>query len=308
MHIVISGSSGLIGTALVSALEDAGHRVTPLLRAATAGERDGVFWDPVAGVIAADAWVGVDAVINLSGRSIGEHRWTKAEKELIRSSRVDSTRLLADALAGLERPPRVLLNASAMGIYGDCGDAALAESEAPGEGFFPEVCAAWENATAAASSVGIRVVNLRTSIVLSGRGGALGRLLAPFGPSWLSPYRWGLGGWIGNGRQWWSWISMRDQVRAILHLLDSELAGPVNLSSPEPVTNKVFLKAVGSALRRPVWLPIPKFVLRLVLGSGLAKATLFDSQRVIPQRLLDDGFTFEDTDITAALRTAFTEA
>jgi len=149
------------------------------------------------------------------------------------------------------------------------------------------------------------VVHIRTWIVLSGRGGALSRLLAPFGPSWLSPYRWGLGGWIGNGSQWWSWISIDDHVRAILHLLGSDLSGPVNLTSPAPATNKSFLKSVGRALRRPLWLPIPRWVLRMVLGPEMARATLFDSQRVLPARLLDDGFRFDDPDLSAALSEAF---
>ncbi len=194
-----------------------------------------------------------------------------------------------------------------MGIYGDRGDEELTEESPPGKGFFPDVCRAWEAATAPAEEAGIRVAHLRTGIVLSGGGGALGRLLAPFGPSWLSPYRWGLGGWVGSGRQWWSWISIDDQIRAILHLLEAPVAGPVNLTSPLPVTNKRFLKAVGRALRRPVWLPIPRFVFRIVLGSGLAQSTLFDSQRVLPSRLVESGFRFEDRDLDEVLAGAFTD-
>jgi uncharacterized protein (TIGR01777 family) len=301
MHVAISGSSGLLGTALVGALDESGHRVTRILREATANGRDGVFWDPASGILDTDGLAGVDALVNLSGRSIGERRWSETEKQLLRHSRIGPTRLLAEALAGMDDPPGVLLNASAIGIYGDRGDDVLTEDRAPGEGFFPDLCRDWEEAAGPAVEAGIRVVNLRTSIVLSSEGGAIGRLLAPFGPSWLSPYRWGLGGWIGSGRQWWSWISIDDQVRAMMHLLDSDLAGPVNLTSPTPVTNKAFLKAVGEALRRPVWLPIPKFVLRMVLGSELAEATLFDSQRVVPERLLEDGFEFRDLEVRPAL-------
>jgi uncharacterized protein (TIGR01777 family) len=299
VRIAIAGSSGLIGTALIAALRADGHVVDRLVRPASAGS--GISWDPAAGTIDAAALEGVDAVINLAGRSIGDRRWSAAEKELLTSSRVDSTTLLSEALAGLARKPEVLINASAIGFYGDRGDEELNEDAAVGEGFFPDLCGAWEASTNAASAAGIRVVRLRTGIVLSGEGGALGRLLAPFGPAWLSPYRWGLGGWIGSGRQWWSWISMRDQVRAMRHLLSSDLSGPVNLTAPSPVANKTFMKAVGRALRRPVWIPIPRFVLRLLLGSGLAEATLFDSQRVVPTRLLGDGFAFEDTDLDEAL-------
>ena len=175
---------------------------------------------------------------------------------------------------------------------------------APGAGFFADLCREWESATDSAAAAGIRVVCIRSGIVLSGEGGALGRLLAPFGPRWLRPYRWGLGGWVGTGRQWWSWISVGDEVRAIEHLLDSALAGPVNLTAPGPVTNKDFMKAVGRALRRPVLIPIPRFVLRAALGSELAGATLFDGQRVLPSRLLEDGFRFADTDVQRAIREA----
>lgn len=303
MQIAVSGSTGLIGTVLVEALEEAGHRVIRMVRPTTSGQHEGISWDPASGTIDAAALDGIDAVINLSGRSIGERRWTPAEKELIRSSRVGPTRLLAETLAGLDRRPAVFLSASAVGIYGDRGDEVLDEDSGPGEGFFADVCRAWEEATAPAAEAGIRTVLLRTGIVLSGEGGALGRLLAPFGPRWLSPYRWGLGGWIGSGRQWWSWVSIEDQVRAIVHLLESPLAGPVNLAAPEPATNKTFMKAVGRALQRPVLLPIPRFVLRLVLGGELAEATLFDSQRVLPRRLQEDGLEL-GTDLDGALTTA----
>lgn len=304
MRIAVAGSTGLIGGALVSVLGAEGHEVVPLIRPDTPGTMEGIAWDPGRGTIDGAGLEGCDAVVNLAGRSIGDRRWTDAEKVLIRSSRVDSTALLASAIAGMQRKPEVFVNASAFGIYGDRGEERLTEDAPPGEGFFPDVCRAWEAATAAASAAGVRVVNLRTGIVLSPKGGALGRMLAPFGPAWLSPYRWGLGGWIGSGRQYWSWISLEDELRAIVHLLDSGLSGPVNLTSPEPVRNKAFMKAVGRALRRPVLLPIPRFVLGVVLGSELAQATLFESTAAVPERLLGDGFDFRHTDLDDALSIA----
>ena len=303
MQVAISGSTGLIGSALVEALTEAGHRTIRLVRPGTTGDVEGIAWDPEAGTIDARALEGVDAVVNLSGRSIGERRWTDAEKELIRSSRIGPTRLLAETLAGLERKPAVFVSASAVGVYGDRGDEVLDEDAPPGAGFFADVCREWEAAAAPAAAAGIRTAVVRSGIVVSGEGGALGRLLAPFGPRWLSPYRWGLGGWVGRGRQWWSWVSIDDHVRAVVHILEGSLDGPVNLTDPRPATNKSFMKAVGRALRRPVLLPIPRFVFRLVLGGELAEATLFDSQRVAPRRLLADGFEF-GSDLDAAMTAA----
>ncbi len=304
MHVAITGSSGLIGSALVPALEAAGHRVSRVVRPQTSGVDGEIGWDPADGTIDASGFEGVDAVINLAGRSIGDRRWDAAEKHLIRDSRVSTTRLLAETLARLTDPPAALVNASAIGFYGDRGDEPLTEDAGPGEGFFAEVCHDWEEATGPAAAAGIRVATVRTGIVLSPSGGALGRLLAPFGPSWLSPYRWGLGGWIGSGRQWWSWISLDDEIRAIRHVLETDLSGPVNLTAPSPVTNKAFMKAVGAALRRPVLLPIPKPVLEVILGPELARATLFDSARVVPDELIGSGFEFRDPDLTSALRSA----
>lgn len=300
----MAGSTGMLGSVLAERLRAAGHEVDALVRPETVGARDGIAWDPAAGAIDRGSLEGVDAVVNLAGRSIGDRRWDEAEKHLLRSSRVDSTALLAATLADLDRPPAVLLNASAVGIYGDRGEQRLTEESPPGEGFFADLCSDWEAATRPASDAGIRVAHLRSGIVLSRHGGALGRLLAPFGPRWLSPYRWGLGGWVGSGRQFWSWISLEDEIRAILHLLESGLEGPVNLTAPEPVRNKEFMKAVGAALRRPVLVPIPRFVLNAVLGSELASATLLDGQAAIPERILGDGFEFR----SPALRPALVEA
>jgi len=299
MRIVLAGSGGLIASALRPALEVAGHRVERLVRPGTAGP--GIAWDPVEGTIDRAGLEGVDAVVNLAGRSIGARRWDRAERGLIVQSRVAATLLLAGALSALRRPPAVLLNASAVGYYGDRPGERLTEGSGPGAGFFPEVCRHWEAATAPAAQAGVRVVCLRSGVVLSGAGGALERVLAPFGPRWLSPYRWGWGGWLGDGRQMWSWIALEDEVRAMVHLLGSALAGPVNLTAPEPVDNRRFMKAVGKALRRPVWFPIPRPVPRLLLGRGLADAALFDSQAAYPERLEADGFRFLHPEVEGAL-------
>jgi uncharacterized protein (TIGR01777 family) len=301
MRIVIGGSRGLIGSALVPALEQAGHMVQRLVR--PGASVSGIAWDPAAGTIAGGL-EGVDGVINLAGRGIGERRWDEEERGLIRHSRVEATRSLASALAGLQRPPAVLINASAVGFYGNRPGEHLTEESPPGEGFFPQVCAEWESATRPAAEAGIRTVSLRSGVVLSRTGGALSRILAPLGPAWLSPYRWGLGGWLGDGTQVWSWISLRDEVRAIVHLLGSGLSGAVNLTAPEPVANRRFMKAVGRALGRPVLLPIPRFVPRLMLGRGLADALLFDSAAAFPERLQADGFRFADPQVEAVLEAA----
>lgn len=301
MTILIAGSSGLIGTALIASLRADGIEVRRLVRERSAGS--GVLWDPVAGLLPREAFDGVTAVINLGGRSIGERRWSAGEKQRLVDSRVAPTRLLAETIARLPEPP-ALLNASAIGIYGNRGDETVDESAAPGGGFLADLAAAWEEATAPAATAGGRVVLLRTGIVLSTAGGALGRLLAPLGPRWFSPYRWGLGGVVGRGRQYWSWISLDDEIRAIRHLLRSPLAGPVNLVAPEAATHRAFIKALGRALHRPTVLPIPEFVVRLLLGGELAEALVLDGQRVAPARLAADGFAWKDTDLESALVTA----
>jgi len=301
VRLLIAGSSGLIGTALTASLERDGIEVRRLTRPES--RVPGIPWDPASGKIPADALDGVDAVVNLAGRGIGEKRWSEGENRLLMESRTAPTRLLAEAVAA--RPQaQVLLNASAIGFYGDGGDRILDEGASPGRGPLAELCVAWEAATAAAAQAGSRVVLLRSGIVLSTAGGALGRLLAPFGPRWLSPYRWGLGGVVGRGTQYWSWITLHDEVRAIRHLLSSSLAGPVNLVSPNPVTHREFVKALGRALHRPTVMPIPRFVLRLVLGGALADALVLDGQRVVPSRLRSDGFRWNDIDLDAALGAA----
>ncbi len=307
MHVVVAGSSGMIGTRLVAALGEAGHSVSRLLRPRPGGsaghEGAGAGWDPAAGFVDAASLEGVDAVVNLAGRSIGARRWTRTEKALVYESRVAATSLLARTLAALERRPRVLLNASAVGYYGDRGEEELSERSGPGSGFLAKLCVDWEEATSPASAAGIRVVVLRSGMVLGG-GGALARLLTPLGPAWFSPYRWGLGGWVGPGSQLWPWISLEDEVRAIVHLLESGVSGPVNLVAPRPVRSKAFMKAVGRVLGRPVWLRYPRWVFRVVLGSELADALLFNGQAVRPQLLLEDGFSFVHEDLESALAAA----
>lgn len=302
MRVVIAGASGSIGTALIEVLQSRGDEVVRLVRPQTAA--DGVEWDPVAGILDITGLRGADAVVNLAGRSIGERRWSEGEKRLVMDSRVQSTRLLAESIAALDDPPATLLNASAVGFYGDGGDSELDEDSPAGDGFLASVCVAWEAATGAAIDAGVRVALLRTGIVLSRDGGALGRMMAPFGPSWLSPYRWGLGGPVAGGRQWWSWISLRDEVRAIVHVLDHEIAGPVNLVGPAPVTNREFTKVLGRVLRRPAVIPIPGFVLSVLLGRQLADALVLQGQRVTPKALMASGFEFKDPDLEAALHSA----
>jgi uncharacterized protein (TIGR01777 family) len=302
MRFLIAGSSGLIGSALTASLEADGVEIRRLVRPGSPG--DGIPWDPASGSLDADAFDGVEVVVNLGGRSIGERRWSDREKRLLWESRVASTRLLATRIASVSTPPGVLINASAVGYYGDGGDRVLTEESPSGTGFFADLCRAWEEATQPAVDAGVRVVVVRNGIVLSDAGGVMSRLLAPLGPRWISPYRWGLGGPVAGGRQYWSWLSLGDEVRAIRHLVESSLAGPVNVASPSPVTNRGFTKALGRALHRPTVLPIPGFVAKLVLGRELATATVLEGQRVVPARLEADGFEFRDTDLEAALKRA----
>ena len=304
MRFLVAGSTGLLGSALVDRLHGDGHEVMRLVRPDTEGAVDGIAWDPP-DRMDPSAVGGFDGVVNLAGRSIGERRWSDNEKRLLWESRVDTTRLLAEALADSDPRPRVLLNSSAVGYYGDGGDDVLTEGSPGGSGVLAEMCAAWEAATGPASAAGIRVAMTRSGIVLSADGGALGRLLAPFGPRWLSPYRWGLGGPIAGGRMYWSWISLDDEISALVHLLTrSQIEGPVNLVSPNPVRNREFIKAVGRVLHRPTVIPIPGFVLEVVLGRELAEALVLQGQRVIPARLEADGFEFADTDLEESMEKA----
>ncbi len=292
MDISITGSNGLIGTALADALHARGDRVIPVLR----GEGLGVRWDPETGAIDADALEGVDAVVHLAGEGIGEKRWTADQKRRIRDSRVRGTDLLARTLAVLERPPAVFVSGSAIGWYGNRGNEELIETSASGDRdqFLVDVCVEWEAATAPAEAAGIRTVHLRTGIVLSTQGGALRRMLTPF--------KIGLGGRIGSGSQYMSWISLADEVGAIIHAIDTaELAGAVNATAPMPVTNIEFTKALGAAVHRPTALPTPLTPLKLLLGKELVQNLLVDGQRVLPAALQASGYEFAHPTIETAL-------
>jgi uncharacterized protein len=293
MRIVLSGASGLVGSALEPALRVSGHEVWRLVRSAPVGDRERC-WHPDARHPDPHVLAGMDAVVHLGGENIAAGRWTASRRERIRRSRVDSTRLLAQAMAAMARPPRAFLCASAVGIYGDRGDEVLTESSPPGSGFLAEVGREWEAAAQSASRNGIRVASLRFGVVLSPAGGALARMLPVF--------RLGLGGRIGNGRQYWSWISLPDAVRAIEFILASDaLAGPVNGVSPQPLTNSAFTRSLAGALGRPAMFPLPAFAARLALG-GMADAALLASARVEPEKLKGAGFQFQHATLDAALR------
>lgn len=277
-------------------LETDGHTVVRVVRS---GDGAGTArWDIDAGEIDADALEGLDGVVHLAGEGIAEKRWSDEQKTRIRDSRTKGTALLAEALASLDAKPPVLVSGSAIGFYGNRGDEQLTETSARGTGFLPDVVVAWEAAAAPAEAAGIRVPRLRTGIVLARKGGALGRI--------ASIARLGLLGTLGSGHQWMSWISLADEVRAIRFLLEHDIAGPVNATAPTPVTNAVFTKAVGHALHRPTFLPIPSFGPKLLLGSDLAKVLLFEGQRVLPDVLLDAGFEFEHPELEGALRSILT--
>lgn len=294
MDIAITGASGLIGRALSDALRSAGHRPLPLVRRDPAPGEDAVRWDPAAGTIDAASLEGVGAVVHLAGEGIAEKRWNEAQKRRILDSRVDGTTLLSTTLAGLNRPPGVLLSGSAIGYYGERGDEELTEASDPGDLFISDVCRAWEAATAPAEAAGIRVAHLRTGIVLDAHGGALAKTLPLF--------RFGLGGRLGSGRQWWSWIGIADEVGAIVFLLDADVSGPVNLTAPTPVTNAEFTKVLGRVLGRPTLLPVPAFGPKILLGSELAEQLLFTSARVLPDVLTGAGYEFRSPDLEGALR------
>ncbi len=294
-RIVMTGASGLVGTLVRAWLSEQGHEVVQLVRPG-AGARDRPHWNPGTGELDPSLLEGADGVIHLSGAGIADDRWTARRKKILQSSRVGSTALLARVMGEMKAPPGVLLSASAIGVYGDRGDEILNEDSGFGTGFLAELGRAWEDATAPASSAGIRVVVMRTGIVLDHRGGALGKLIPIF--------RMGLGGPVGSGEQWVSWIARDDLSRAIEFLLDSDLAGPVNLVSPNPVMNRDFARAIGEALHRPAVMPAPAAAVRLALGAEMANETALVSQRVIPQRLVNAGFTFGYPDIRGALRAA----
>ncbi len=295
MKVLLSGSSGLIGTAFIRGLESSGHSVTRLVRPGSSSAAEWVAWDPATGLLDARQLEGFDAAIHLSGENVASGRWSAEQKSRIRDSRVKSTELLASALAGLDSPPKVFASASATGYYGDRGDEVLTEDSAPGSDFLADVSVEWENATAPASDAGIRVANMRISVVLSAAGG----MVATVGPI----FRLGLGGRLGAGAQYLSWISRRDIVRSMEWILEhDDLSGPVNLCSPNPVTNAEFTRTMGRLLRRPTLFPVPRFALRITQGE--ITDMLLASVRATPGKLSASGFEFHHPNLEDALRWA----
>jgi uncharacterized protein len=294
MRILMSGASGLIGSALSSRLTADGHSVSRLVRR---GAKPGEFtWDPSTETLDPSAFDGCDGVINLSGAGIGDKRWTNEYKQELLTSRVQTTELLAATMASLDRMPSVFLSGSAVGWYGDRGDERLDELSPPGDGFLSDLCQQWEASTVVAEKAGIRTVHLRTGLVLSGKGGVLKRQLPLF--------KLGLGGRFGNGHQWQSWISIEDQVGAISHLLSGDMCGAVNLTAPNPVTNSEFATTLGKVLHRPSVLPTPTFGPKLLFGGEMVESLLLAGQRVLPTALQRSGYEFQYDTLEAALRAA----
>lgn len=294
-RIAITGSTGLIGESLVSSLRSDGHQVQRVVRRAADAGDDDVVWDLDRGTIDASKLEGVDAVVHLAGEPIGASRWTDATKRAIRESRVTGTTLIAETLAGLDDKPAVLVSSSAVGIYGDRGDEVLSETSTPGDDFLAEVCAVWESSADPARAAGIRVVHPRTGVVIADGGPLMDKLELPF--------KLGVGGKVGSGGQYVPWISLEDEVRALRFLIDEDLAGAVNLVGPTAATNLDMTKALGRVLRRPTVFPIPAVAIRALYGEmGETLATV--SQRVVPERLQQAGFSFTHDAIESALRAA----
>jgi hypothetical protein len=293
VRVVVTGSSGFIGTALTSALEQRGDRVVRLTRGGATSA--GPTWDPDNGTISTLAFEGADAVVHLAGVGIGDKKWSPEQKRAVLDSRTKGTTLLARTLAELPQRPPVLVSGSAVGYYGDAGDAVLDESSPNGDDFLADVCRQWEAATEPAAQAGIRVVNLRTGIVLHPDGGALKRLLTPF--------RLGLGGRVASGKQWMSWIARPDEIGAILHAIDHDtVAGPVNLTAPNPMTNAQLTKTLGHVLHRPTVLPTPLLPLKMIYGAELVHSLLVIGQRALPRGLEATGYAFTYADLETALR------
>ncbi|MGH9971153.1 MAG: TIGR01777 family oxidoreductase [Pyrinomonadaceae bacterium] len=292
MKILISGSHGLVGSALIKALEAEGHEIFRLVRHAPGSESE-IEWSPDRYSIALARLEGFDAVVHLAGESIANGRWNEEKKRRIRESRVKGTKLLSDALANLKRPPKTLVSASAIGYYGNRGDELLTETSPPGSDFLAGVCVEWEKATALAAEKGIRVANTRFGIILDSEGGALAKMLTPF--------RMGIGGKVGSGKQWMSWIALDDVVGGLqFTLTDESVSGPINFVAPGSVTNAEFTKTLGRVLSRPTLFPIPEFGVRLMFGE-MADALLLSSQRVQPQRLQATGYEFKYPRLDTAL-------
>ncbi|MDE3001031.1 MAG: TIGR01777 family oxidoreductase [Gemmatimonadota bacterium] len=293
MTVLVTGSTGLVGSSLVPHLEAGGHRVLRLVRASPKNDVERR-WDPETGELAPAALEGIQAVVHLAGENIASGRWNEAKKSRIRSSREDGTQLLAQAIAESQTPPGVLISASAVGYYGNRGDEILNEESPPGADYLAETCIAWENAARPAADAGVRTVTLRIGIVLSADGGALAKMLFPF--------KMGVGGVIGSGAQVMSWVSLSDLLGIIVHALNTEsLEGPVNAVSPAPATNREFTKTLGSVLSRPTLFPMPAFAARLAFGE-MADALLLSGARVTPARLQESGYDFQHPELEGALR------
>ena len=294
MNILVSGSTGLLGSALLPALNATGHQVTRLVRSDAGASGPVVLWDPQAGFLETKGLEGLDAVVHLAGENIAAGRWTAAQKARIRESRVKGTHLLSTALSQMHSPPKVFACASAIGFYGNRGEEILREESTCGPGFLAEVCRDWEEAASIAARKGIRVVHFRFGVILSPKGGALAKMLLPF--------RLGLGGVVGSGKQYMSWISLEDAARAALHALNTPtLQGPLNLVAPNPVRNREFTKSLGRALSRPTLFPMPAFAARLAFGE-MADDLLLASARVVPAKLESSGFSFLFPELAGALR------
>ena len=285
-RIAVTGTTGMIGSALVGHLKSEGHTVQKLVRRSVVSS-DEIAWDPKAGTIDLAALEGVDAIIHLAGANVGDRRWTKRYKAEILNSRLLGTNTIATAVSQLK--PSVFISASAIGWYGETGNRAVTENDRPGDDFLATVCKEWESAADLAGDV--RTVKLRTGLVLEPNSGALGKMLPLF--------RFGLGGKLGNGKQWWSWITLHDQIKAICFLLENQIEGAVNLTSPNPATNQEFTSALARAMRRPALFPVPGFALKLVLGGFSSE--ILGSKRVIPKKLTDAGFQFDFPHLAPAL-------
>ncbi|MEZ6116097.1 MAG: TIGR01777 family oxidoreductase [Pirellulaceae bacterium] len=290
MRMIVTGASGLVGTEFGQLASSQGHEIIPAVRSR---QQSGVYWNVAQQTCDAEGFENVDAVVHLAGENIAEGRWTDAKKKRIRESRVQGTKLIASTLASLQQKPTAFVCASAIGYYGNRGDEQMTEDSAPGDGFLAEVCQEWESATKVAADAGIRTVQGRIGVVLSKDGGALKQMLTPF--------KMGVGGTIGSGNQYMSWIAIQDLARSLLHCVtDASLNGPVNLVAPQPVTNREFTKTLGSVLNRPTIFPVPAFAAKLAFGQ-MADDLLLSSTRVLPQRLTDAGFQFEFGGIKEAL-------
>lgn len=300
MRILLAGASGMVGSALGEALRDAGHTVERLVRPGKRLQPGDVRWDPAAGELDRAAAEGADALVNLAGASIAGGRWNAERKKLLRASRVDATRNLVTGLLQLNTRPKVLVSASAVGYYGNRADDRLTEESAPGNDFLARLACDWEKEAARAADFGMRTVMLRFGVILAAHGGAFARMLLPF--------RLGLGGRLGSGSQWMSWLTLPEAVGLIRYALDSaDVRGPVNAVAPNPVTNAEFTKTLGKVLRRPTIFPVPAFALQLLFGE-MADALLLSSQRVVPKKLEDRGYRFQHPELEPAIRALLASA